>query len=47
MTIFLNVKNLTFYQTILYEFTEVKNNLFTIGCGIEFFIDFINTYFVY
>jgi hypothetical protein len=32
---------------MLYRFTEIKDNLFTIKCAILFYINVINSFFAY
>jgi hypothetical protein len=47
MTVFLKVKKINFYLIVLYEFKDIKNNLFTIRCAIKFDMNFVNSIFVY
>jgi hypothetical protein len=47
MIVFLKVKKITFYWTVLYGFKKMKDYLFIIRCAIKFDMKLINIVFVF
>jgi hypothetical protein len=45
--IFKKQKKMTFYESKIYEFAEIKNNLFTFRYAINFYMNIVNAIFVY